>query len=124
VPAYREDYSFDGSAITVSTDDPDRRAWARAQRWVPCEHLRPLLAALMARGAGIERADDGWSAANLVITLTKGLNPAATQAVARARGLSFRESNDPHYLVAHGWFCESCRQGLEWPQRQSIIDGL
>jgi hypothetical protein len=121
---HKEDYSFDGSAITVFTNDPDRKAWAAAQRWVPCEHLKPLLAALMARGARLERADSGWSKANLVITLSTGLSPAAGGAVANARGLSFYANNDPHYLVAHGWFCESCQQGLEWPQRQSTIEGI
>lgn len=124
MPHYQENYSFDGSAITVSTNDPDRKAWAARQRWVPCEHLKPLLAALIAKGAGIERADSGWSEAELVITLTTGLNRGATEALAEARGLSFRENNDPHYLVARGWFCERCKQGLEWPQRASTLEGI
>ncbi|MNC86089.1 hypothetical protein D3C83_17220 [compost metagenome] len=124
MPNFSEDYSFDGSAITVSTNDPDRKAWAVAQRWVPCEHLKPLLAALVAKGAGIGHADSGWTQANLVITLSKGLSPGAAEAAAKARGLTFYENNDPHYLVARGCFCEACQQGLEWPQPQSVLDGI
>ena len=124
MPVHWDNYSFDGSAITLSTTDPDRKAWAAAQRWLPCEHLKPLLVALLARGAGIERADSGWGEAKLVITLDTGLTRNAAKAAARAHGLSFLENNDPHYLLAHGWFCERCKQGLEWPQRQSTIEGF
>jgi hypothetical protein len=124
MPVHRENYSFDGSAITVSTTDRDRKAWAGAQRWLPCEHLKPLLVALLAKGAGIERADSEWGEANLVITVSAGLTRSAAQAVAWTHGLSFLENNDPHYLLGHGWFCERCKQGLEWPQRQSTMEGF
>jgi len=124
MPSFKNQYSFDGAAITVSTEDPHWKVWASNQRWVPCEHLRPLITALLAKGAHIESADTGWSKAKLVVTLGKGLNPNVAQAVAKEHGLEFYENNDSHYLVAYGWFCEHCQQGIDWPQGQSTINAI
>ena len=121
---YKYRYSFDGAAITVTTDDPDRKTWAKDQRWIPCEHLKPLLISLVAKGAQIDSADTGWTKAKLVINLNKGLNPIVSGAVAKNRGVSYYQNNDPHYLVAYGWFCETCAQGLEWPQQQATMDAI
>ena len=121
---YQHKYSFDGTAITVATDDPDRKTWSKKQQWIPCEHLKPLLISLIAKGAQIEGAATGWTKAKLVINLDKGLNPIVSEAVSKDRGVSYYQNNDPHYLVAYGWFCEPCAQGLEWPQKQATIDAI
>ena len=113
---HKNQYSFDGTAITVATDDPDRKMWAKQQRWTPCEHLTPLLASLVKKGVEIDSADTGWTQSKLVVTLSKGPNPGVAAVVAKDRGLEFHQSDDPHYLVAYGWYCEACAQGLDWPQ--------
>ena len=119
-----DQYSFDGVAITITTSDPDRKESAAQQKWVPCEHLKPLLASALACGARIESAETGWTQAKLVVTLTKGPNPGIAQAVATDRGLSFYQNNDSHYLVAYGWFCDACSHGLDWPQQQATMDAI
>jgi hypothetical protein len=89
------------------------------------DSVRPFEAAsnlTYAKDAQIEGVDTGWAKAKLVINLDKGLNPVASEAVAKDRGVSYYQNNDPHYLLAYGWFCEACAQGLEWPQQQAKID--
>jgi len=121
---HKDQYSFDGVAITMATFDPDRKASAAQQKWVPCGHLTPLLASALARGAQIQSADTGWTQAKLVVTLNKGPNPSIAQAVAKDRGLSFHQNDDSHYLVAYGWYCDACSQGLDWPQQQATMDAF
>jgi hypothetical protein len=113
---FKTQYHFNGTEITVSTDDPQLRARASGQHWIPCEHIKPLLAMLLSKGAQIDAVETGWSKAELVVTMNKGFASSTAQEFAKDYSLLFYENNDTHYLVAYGCFCEECRQGVEWPQ--------
>ncbi|BAV32769.1 hypothetical protein SCL_0447 [Sulfuricaulis limicola] len=124
MPEYNWQYNFDGNTITVATDDPHWKNHASKQSWAPCEHLKPVLIAFLAKGVIIEGAGDGWSKAKLVVGLSKGLNRSATITEAKNRGLGFFENDAYQYPSTYGLYCEVCQHGIDWPQDQSTINAI
>lgn len=89
-----------------------------------CSHLNSILESLISNGAKIEAIDSGWSEANLVVVLDKGLNPNVAKTIAKEHGLLFWKNNDPHYSIEYGLFCEKHKHDLSWPQGKSTIESI
>lgn len=83
----------------------------------PCPHLAPVLHHLLAQGSTVVGSTtNAWSRIDREITLDRG--PAPTElpsAVIDGTGVSVWSNTDPHYPLAHGLLCASCRHSLGWP---------
>jgi hypothetical protein len=87
-----------------------------------CEHLQPLLDAMLARGAAVEAVETGWTAVDLVVVLSEGFSPGVAREEARRHNVEFWECNDPHYSIEYGFICKTDKHCLSWPQDKAILD--
>ena len=107
-------FSFDGSAIHCGANES----------WLPCEHLRPFLAASLLKGAAIEAVDSGWSEVAFVVNLDAGFRPEVIKKAVEQTQLEFGANNDPHYPIHYELVCNQCKQGLSWPQSNAHISAI
>ena len=114
-------YIFNGMEI-IESKAPSHSA--DGPKWLPCEHLKPLLTILLSKSSQIENVDTGWSRAKLVITTSNGFTSNIAKTAAQKHGLTFYANNDSHYLVSYGLYCEFCQQGIDWPQDQATINEI
>lgn len=57
-----------------------------------------------------------WSRIDLEVTLDRGPAPAnLPPGLLAGNGVSIWSNADPHYPIAHGLLCASCRHSLGWP---------
>jgi len=86
-----------------------------------CEHIQPLLRAMVASGAGpLELVEGGrrpW------VALDRGLKLPLAQAEASRRGLELYESTDPHYDDVTVT-CQACHHSIWWMRKRGRIGRL
>lgn len=88
-----------------------------------CPHLAPALHHLLAQGCIITgSATNAWSRIDREITLDRGPIPAELPPALTGTCVSVWSNTDPHYPIAHGLLCTSCRHSLGWPGRDQPSD--
>lgn len=83
-----------------------------------CEHLEPVLINELARGNVVrEIHENAWTNAVLVVDLTKPIDVnQASLLVNNLKFISFFETNDYHFELQKGYFCELCQHALTGPK--------
>ncbi len=87
---------------------------AAAESTVPlCPHLSPALCELLRQGARIVAALPlAWSRVDLEVALDSGPPLAELPAHLLATTIQTWTNSDPHYPLAQGLVCPSCRHSL------------
>jgi hypothetical protein len=91
---------------------------ARRALRVLCEHLRPLCEAELRRGNRVTNiAEYAWTACDLDITLENSIDPAALEKEQIVpAGVTYWDSDDPHYPIQAGYNCKACRHSFAGPK--------
>lgn len=83
-----------------------------------CPHLAPTLHLLLAQGCIVTGSvTNAWSRIDREITLDRGPSPVELLSGVTVSYVSVWRNTDPHYAIAHGLLCTSCRHSLSWPAR-------
>lgn len=83
-----------------------------------CEHLEPVLTNELARGNAVKEIhENAWTNAALVVDLEKEIDiNQANVLVKNIDFISYFETNDYHYEMQKGYFCEHCKHALGGPK--------
>ncbi|MBI3149748.1 MAG: hypothetical protein HYZ17_14670 [Betaproteobacteria bacterium] len=94
-----------------------------AAEQIICPHLAPTLRLLLNQGCIVTGSvTNAWSRIDREITLDRGPSPGELLSGVTVSRVSVWRNTDPHYAIAHGLRCTSCRHSLGWPARDEPLD--